>query len=57
MQRKKVDEQLFQIIQQAFEKEFENEHILLARPEKVRLFQQVTKAVLAEVSAKADALE
>jgi hypothetical protein len=57
MQQKKVDEQLLQIIQQAFEKVFEDEHIILARPEKARLLKQVTKAVLAEASAKADALE
>ena len=54
MQQKKVDEQLLQIVQQAFEKELDSKHIVLSRPEMVRLYQQVAKSILTETLEKID---
>jgi len=52
VQEKKVNEQILQIVQQVFEKELNSENIVLSRPEKTRLLQQVTKAVLTETITK-----
>ena len=49
-----VDSQIFEILKQFFEKELGQEHMVLSRPERVRLFQQVTKAVLTDVHGKID---
>ena len=53
-QQNEVDNQILEILQQFFEKELGKEHKVLSRPERVRLFQQVTKAILAEVLGKID---
>ena len=53
-QQNEVDNQILQILQQFFEKELGKEHMVLSRPERVRLFQQVTKAILADVLGKID---
>jgi hypothetical protein len=45
----KIDNQILGILQQVFEKEFGKENIVLSRPERIRLFQQVTKAILTDV--------
>ncbi|NOT06250.1 MAG: hypothetical protein HOP27_16785 [Anaerolineales bacterium] len=52
VQKKKVDQQILQIVQQAFEKELSSENVVLSRPEKTRLLQQVTRAVLTEAITK-----
>jgi len=52
VQQHKVDDQIVEILQQAFEKEFNQESVVLSRPDRVRLFQQVTKAILADVLGK-----
>jgi len=52
VQEKKVDQQILQIVQQAFEKELSSENVVLSRPEKTRLLQQVTRAVLTEAITK-----
>jgi hypothetical protein len=52
VQKEKVDEQILQMVQQAFEKELNSENIVLSRPEKTRLLQQVTRAVLTETITK-----
>ena len=51
MQQNMVDNQISQILQQAFEKELQH-GILLSRPERKRLFQQVSKAILTDVLGK-----
>ena len=52
VQEKNVDQQILQIVQQAFEKELSSENVVLSRPEKTRLLQQVTTAVLTEAITK-----
>ena len=52
VQEKKVDQQILQIVQQVFEKELSSENVVLSRPEKTRLLQQVTRAVLTEAITK-----
>ena len=51
-QQNEVDNQILEILQQFFEKELGKEHMVLSRPERVRLFQQVKKAILADVLGK-----
>ena len=52
VQEKKVDQQILQIVQQVFEKELNGANVVLTRPEKTRLLQQVTRTVLTEAIAK-----
>lgn len=52
MQENKVEEQILQVVQQVFEKELASENIVLSPPEKTRLLQQVTRAVLTEAITK-----
>ena len=52
VQQNKVDDQILEILQQVFEKEFGKEHIVLSRPDRIRLFQQVAKAILNDVLGK-----
>jgi hypothetical protein len=52
VQQNKVDDQILEILQQVFEKEFNKESVMLSRHERVRLFQQVTKAILTDVLGK-----
>ncbi len=54
VQANKVEDQILGIMHQVFEKELENEKALLSRQEKVRLFCQVTQAVLAEIVTNLD---
>ncbi|MCG2786204.1 MAG: hypothetical protein L6461_13985 [Anaerolineae bacterium] len=54
MQQQKVDDQLLEILQQAFEKELNAENIILSRPERARLFRQVTKAIWTDMLGKFD---
>jgi hypothetical protein len=49
-----VDNQIFEILKQFFEKELGKENRPFSRPERVRLFQQVTKAILTDVLGKID---
>jgi hypothetical protein len=48
----KIDNQILGILQQVFEKELSQGNIVLSRPERVRLFQQVAKAILTDVLGK-----
>jgi hypothetical protein len=52
VQQNKVDDQILEILQQVFEKEFSKESLALSRPERIRLFQQVTKVILNDVLKK-----
>ena len=52
VQEKNVDQQILQIVQQAFEKELNSANVVLTRPEKARLLQQVTRTVLTEAITK-----
>jgi hypothetical protein len=53
-QQNEVDNQILEILQQFFEKESGKENMVLSRAERVRLFQQVTKVILADVVGKID---
>jgi hypothetical protein len=52
VEQNKVDNQIVEILKDVFEKEFGKENIVLSRPERVRLFQQVSKAILTDVLGK-----
>lgn len=52
VQQSKVEEQIAEIIQQAVEKDLSQQKIVLSRPERVRLVNWVTKAILNDVLAK-----
>ena len=52
VQKNKVDRQILEILQQVFEKELGQEDIMLSRPKRVRLFQELSKAILTDVLGK-----
>ena len=54
VQHNQVDDQILEILQKVFEKELGKENIVLSRPERVRLYQQVTKTILTDVLEKID---
>jgi hypothetical protein len=47
-----IESRILEIVQQGFDNELDKNHILLARPEKLRLFQQSVKTILSEMLAK-----
>ena len=49
-----IEEQITSLFERAYENALDAEHIVLSRPERVRLFQQVTKLVLADIARKFD---
>ena len=53
-QQNEVGHQIFEILKQFFEKELGKENRPLSRPERTRLFRQVTKAILTDVLEKID---
>ena len=60
MQETEIAEQLFEIVRQAYDRELNNVNLVslpLSRSQRVRLLQQVTAAVLAEVQRKADGVQ
>jgi hypothetical protein len=60
MQETEVADQLFEIVRQAYDRELNNTTLIglpLSRPQRVRLLQQVTAAVLADVQKKADGVQ
>jgi hypothetical protein len=53
-QQEGIDDQILDILKQFFEKEIGRENRPLSRPERIRLFQEVTKAILTDVLEKID---
>ena len=49
-----IDDQIFLIVQKAYEEALEQETIILSRPERNRLFSQVLKLVLEDMNKKLD---
>lgn len=49
-----VDNQIFEILKQFFEKELGKENRPLSRPERLRLLEQVIKMILTDVLGKVD---
>jgi hypothetical protein len=52
LQAVKLDDQIIEMIKQAFENELQQQKMVLSRPEKKRLLGQVSKALLAGVLTK-----
>lgn len=48
----KLDEKILAILQAKYEEELAQQNIMLSRPERKRLFQQVVKVVLNDVLGK-----
>lgn len=55
VQAAKLEDQIFQIVQNAFEDALNRENVLLSRPERKRLFSQILLAVLTDMAGKLDA--
>ena len=51
-QQNEIDNQIIETLKQFFEKELGKENRPFSRPERTRLFQQVTKAILTDVLGK-----
>jgi len=54
VQAAKINDQIFEVVQKAFEDALKAEHIVLSRPEKKRLLSQILKLVLDEMIKKLD---
>ena len=54
VQAAKIDDQIFQVVQNAFEAALGKESIVLSRPERKRLFAQILQSVLEEMVSKLD---
>jgi hypothetical protein len=54
VQLTKIDDQIFQVVQNAFENALQKENIVLSRPERKRLFAQILKSVLEDMVRKLD---
>jgi hypothetical protein len=57
MRQDKLDSQVLQVLQQAFDKELGQERAMLSRPERIRLFQQVSVSILTSVLSKIDGMD
>lgn len=55
VQAAKLEDQIFQIVQNAFESALNKENVMLSRPERKRLFSQILLAVLNDMAGKLDA--
>ena len=54
VQAAKVSDQIFLIVQNAFENALQKENVALSRPERKRLFSQILKSVLQDMVNKLD---
>jgi hypothetical protein len=52
--QRKLGDQIIMMIQNACEKELDEEKVVLSRPERVRLFRQIAKTILTEMISKVD---
>lgn len=50
----KIDDQIFQVVQNSFEEALRHENVVLSRLERTRLFSQILKAVLEDMVKKLD---
>jgi hypothetical protein len=50
----KVDDQIFEVVQVAYEDALNKENIVLSRPERVRMFSQILRSVLEDMIKKLD---
>ena len=49
-----INDRIFEIVQKAYEEVLAQEKVILSRPERMRLFSQVLKQVLDDMSRKLD---
>lgn len=54
VQASRVNDRIFQVVQDAFENALNKENIILSRPERKRLFAQILRAVLEDMIRKLD---
>ena len=54
VQAANVNDQIFQVVQNAFEQALNKENIVLSRPERKRLFAQILQSVLEDMVSKLD---
>ena len=54
IQSAKIDDQIFEVVKQAYEVALNEEGILLSRPERKRLLSQLLKLVLENMTRKLD---
>lgn len=57
VKQQKIDDQILETLQQAFEKELGLVSIVLSRPERVYLFRQITMEIMIELLKKLDDLK
>ena len=50
----KVNDQIFQVVQKAYEQALRMENVVLSRPERERLLSQILKSVLEDMIKKLD---
>jgi hypothetical protein len=56
-QQNGIDIQIVELLKQFFEKELDKENRAFSRPERIRLLQQYTKAILTHVLEKIDGVK
>ena len=54
MKSAKVQDQIFQVVQNSFEEVLHQEQVVLSRPERMRLFSQLLRSVLEDMIQKLD---
>ncbi len=54
IQAAKVSDQIFLVVQNAFENALQKENVVLSRPERKRLFSQILKSVLQDMVNRLD---
>jgi hypothetical protein len=54
VQAARINDQIFQVLQKAFEDALKHENIVLSRPERNRLLSQISKSVLEDMIKKLD---
>ena len=54
VQTAKVNDQIFQVVQNAFENALNKENVVLSRPERMRMFSQILKSVLEDMLKRLD---
>lgn len=57
MQQERVDLKLLESLAQVFETELDRANVTLSRPERLRLFQQVSRVILTDALGKIDSTE
>ncbi len=54
VQSMQVNDQIFNVVQNAYEQALLTENVVLSRPERSRLFSQILKSVLEDMTRKQD---